>query len=66
MVRLGDMLMNRCSHCLNSRAIISENGIHYSCCLSSKKAIECVLGKKSLYIDKRELLEDALDIREGE
>lgn len=44
--------MNRCSYCLNSRAIISENGIHYNCCLNSAKSIKCILGERSSYIEK--------------
>ena len=32
-----------CEKCLNSRPVISENGIHFVCCLSSKKAVDCML-----------------------
>ena len=35
--------MSKCDLCINSRAIISENGLHYICCLSEKKAMECIL-----------------------
>lgn len=27
-----------CDTCLNSRPIVSENGIHYACCLSGRAA----------------------------
>lgn len=30
-----------CETCLNSRPIVSENGMHSACCLSQKKAAEC-------------------------
>ena len=36
----------KCDNCLNSRRIISENGLHSICCLSEKKAIECLMKKK--------------------
>ena len=39
-----------CDTCLNSRPIVSENGIHYTCCLSSRAAIQCLTGKKDGYI----------------
>lgn len=36
--------MNKtCNNCLNSRLIISENGPHPICCLSNKKALECIV-----------------------
>jgi len=43
--------MSKCDLCINSRAIISENGRHYICCLSEKKAIECILNGYSRYFD---------------
>lgn len=36
----------KCDNCINSRPIISENGIHYHCCLSHKKTIECLTERK--------------------
>ena len=36
----------KCDNCLNSRRIISENGLHSICCLSEKKAMECLMKKK--------------------
>lgn len=38
--------MVNCDSCLNSRPIISENGYHSVCCLSEKKATECLLTGK--------------------
>ena len=40
---------NRCDTCTNSRVVVSENGIHYICCLTKKKAINCLLGIKDSY-----------------
>ena len=31
-----------CKYCIYSRPVISENGIHYACCLSNKMQIECM------------------------
>lgn len=39
----------RCDVCLNSRAVVSENGIHYVCCLSKKKVLACLMGAKDYY-----------------
>ena len=38
--------MEKCEQCLHSRPIVSENGINYGCCLSAKKAVECMFGVK--------------------
>ena len=40
---------HRCQVCLNSRAIVSENGIHWVCCLSEKKTLDCLMGVKDHY-----------------
>lgn len=42
--------MKKCEECLHSRPIISENGYHYICCLSSKKATDCMIGKESQFV----------------
>lgn len=42
--------VTKCDSCLNSRVIISENGYHSSCCLSDKKAIDCLTNKDDHYI----------------
>lgn len=42
--------MSKCDTCLFSRAVISENGIHWVCCLTSKKATDCMIGVKDRYI----------------
>lgn len=39
-----------CNTCFNKRPIISENGIHYVCCLSSRKAIACMTGREDKYV----------------
>ena len=38
-----------CDTCLFSRVIVSENGIHCICCLSTKSAMNCLLGIKPRY-----------------
>lgn len=38
-----------CKNCINSRPIISENGIHYNCTFSSKRAIKCMLNDWCYY-----------------
>ena len=38
--------MRKCDNCLNSRIVVSENGYHPVCCLSSKKVMECISGDK--------------------
>lgn len=45
---------NHCDTCLNSRAAISEYGIVHLCCLSSKKAVECMAGWKDHYVGLKE------------
>ena len=42
--------MKKCEECLYSRLIVSENGYHAACCLSQKKAVDCMTGKKSQFI----------------
>lgn len=42
--------MSKCDTCLFSRAIISENGFHWVCCLTQKRAIDCMNGVKDRYI----------------
>lgn len=42
--------MKDCEKCLNSRLIVSENGYHSVCCLSQKKATDCMTGKKSWFV----------------
>lgn len=43
----GGEAMQKCEECLYSRPIISENDYHAVCCLSQKKAMDCMMGKKS-------------------
>lgn len=40
----------KCDTCLNSRVVISENGFHAACTLSSIKATECMVGIKDNYM----------------
>ena len=40
---------SRCDVCLNSRAVVSENGIHYVCCLTEKQCLDCLMGVKDSY-----------------
>lgn len=42
--------MKDCDKCLHSRPIISENGYHAVCCLSQKKAMDCMMGKKNHFV----------------
>lgn len=44
------MNFDKCEGCVHSRAVISENGLHYVCCLSPKKAMQCQLGQLDAYI----------------
>ena len=44
------MDMKKCEKCLNSRMIISENGYHTICCLSQKKAVDCMFGEKNHFV----------------
>lgn len=39
----------KCDTCINARAILSENGWHRVCNLSSKSALRCITGEKSQY-----------------
>lgn len=41
--------MQKCEKCLYSRMIVSENGYHAICCLSPKKATDCMIGEKSYF-----------------
>lgn len=42
-------LGHSCDICLNSRAVISENGVHFVCCLTKKKCLDCLMGVKDSY-----------------
>ena len=46
---MNDERENRCDTCINSRTIVSENGYHSICTLSSKAAINCMTGKTDGY-----------------
>ena len=40
----------KCDKCLNSRGVISENGLHRVCCLSEKDAMDCLMNKRNLAV----------------
>ena len=40
----------KCDYCLNSRPIVSENGIHNMCCLSVKAEKKCLTGEKEGFV----------------
>ena len=42
----------KCDSCVNGWVRISENGYCAKCTLSQKKAIDCLTGTKSHYIQK--------------
>ena len=46
--------MRKCDTCLNSRPIISENGIHYVCTLSESKLFNCLIGRTDEYEQRPE------------
>lgn len=41
----------KCETCINSRPIISENGIHYICCLSPRKSRNCIFYYYKHYVE---------------
>ena len=43
------LILNKCENCLNSRTIISENGMHKICCLPDSEATDCITD----LVDKR-------------
>lgn len=42
--------ITKCDCCLNSRLVVSENGLYSTCCLSDKKALDCLMNKKDSFI----------------
>lgn len=44
--------MGKCDKCLNSHALISENGYHFVCYLSDKKAVDCITHVKDYFIPR--------------
>lgn len=41
--------LTKCDSCLNSRVVISENGLRSICCLSEKKAVACITNEEDNY-----------------
>lgn len=39
-----------CLYCINSRIVISENGYHPICCLSSSKSSECIVSRGKYFV----------------
>ena len=39
----------RCDKCFNGVPVVSENGIHYNCCLNEKELLDCMIGRKDHY-----------------
>ena len=52
--KLIQWIFSECEACLNSRPVVSENGIHHACCLSGMKAFRCMIGTKDQYIGLKE------------
>jgi hypothetical protein len=46
---MSDERKDRCDTCINSRVVVSENGYHSICTLSSKAAINCMTEKTDSY-----------------
>lgn len=43
--------MSKCDNCLNSRSIMSENGLHRVCGLRDEyEAVDCLTGKKDMRV----------------
>lgn len=42
-----------CDVCVHSRLIVSENGFHFACTLSSRAAMNCISGKKNAFVTLR-------------
>lgn len=56
----------RCEKCLNRVSVISENGIHYNCSLSEKKAVDCICHRKDYYIEHPIFKNDIENIEIGD
>ena len=48
------MNKSKCDSCVYSRVVVSENGYHPLCGLSSTKAVKCLTGYKEYYKSLRE------------
>lgn len=53
-------MADKCESCFNSKLIISENGYHYECALWSKKATDCITGKKDHYRGREKAINSLL------
>lgn len=52
---------HKCDRCLNSRPVVSENGLHWVCTLHYKKSIACFTGEKDWFLSEEMTVRDALD-----
>ena len=52
----------KCNTCFNGIPVISENGMHYNCALSEKKALYCLTGQEDSYI-RNPVKKDSEDIK---
>ena len=43
---------HKCNQCAYARLVISENGLHYSCMLSSKAITNCVVHNYSKFVQR--------------
>lgn len=52
----------KCDNCLNGVPVVSENGIHYNCSLSERKALYCLTSQEDSYI-RNPMKKDNEDIK---
>lgn len=57
------MIEPKCNTCLNSRAVVSENGVHYICTLSGTKPFYCLVNGDYYQCDTR--LKEMRDFKEA-
>lgn len=56
------MNKSKCDSCVYSRIVVSENGFHHLCGLSSTKAVKCLTGHTEYY----KALRDETDVSSRE
>jgi hypothetical protein len=57
----------KCDYCLNSRPVVSENGTHCACCLTSQQLKKCLIGEKDYFEPRPSISKIFLaDFEEGE
>ena len=50
---MGSEVKKDCSRCLNSRPIVSENGVHAGCTLPPIDAVHCMIGREDNFVEIR-------------